>query len=232
MGVVSDYLNWRRLQPDVGCMFARVIAARPEHYKQAVEAVTSKSSVARVAAAAERRVKKYIDDKNIAALALVFPEIVAIENLIETFCALGSLPEWKLQCVNIACPEPKKFVGVCLSRQIPFGEGACPSEALVLGPFDVFPRTRRSPVTAMELFVGEPRPFDPKEGKAPTTKANLAHMEMFYPTHAAFQRAWNQSMEGRTKSLNEVLPDVDGRAKAKIAFAIPSDLAASFGLKP
>jgi hypothetical protein len=110
---------------------------------------------------------------------------------------------------------------------LPFGAGQCPSEALVLGPFAGFPNTRKSPLTAIEIFVGEPREFDPKSG-APTTKANVAHMDMGV-MQEAWEIMWEQSVDGRLASLGGIN---DPRAKAKVAFVVPIALAQKLGFAP
>jgi hypothetical protein len=104
------------------------------------------------------------------------------------------------------------------------GATTCPSEALVLGPFRVFPSTRKAPVVALELFIGEPRPMGPLDDVA-TTKANLAHIELGLPMHKMFQTMWKNSIKGRTKSLG----GSDNRAKAKVTLVVPVTLARRLG---
>lgn len=115
----------------------------------------------------------------------------------------------------------------CSSR-CTFGSSSCPSEALVLGPFEEFPPTRRAPCVGFEIYVGEPRPLDPKTNQ-PTSKANLAHIEMYLPTHSAFENMWEKTRVRRLASLGGV---DDKRAKAKVSFVISPALADELGCSP
>src|ERR1019366_6806679 len=106
-----------------------------------------------------------------------------------------------------------------LARDVALATGVLvPSEALALGPFDAFPATRMAPVTALEIFVGTPLPLDPKK-KTPTTKANLAHVNVTPPLdQTQFAKTWTKSEVARLASLGGV---DDCRAKARVAFVVP-----------
>lgn len=100
----------------------------------------------------------------------------------------------------------------------------------MLGDFACFPNTRRAPVTAMELFVGEPLGYDPKTRvPGPVTRANLAHLEVYFATEGARLKAWDDSAAGRTQSLGGI---DDPRAKARVTFVIPMDMADALGCAP
>jgi len=126
-------------------------------------------------------------------------------------------------------PPAGDLVAIHIARLLPFGETWCPSEVLVLGPFDGFPATRRAPVTAMEVFVGPPLPFDPKS-HLPTTKANVAHMKLPDAiTAKMIDKMWEKSGLDRELSLGT---KDDNRAKAKVSFVVPGDLARQMGCAP
>ena len=85
-------------------------------------------------------------------------------------------------------------------------------------------------MTALEMFVGEPMPQDPKT-HSPTTKTNLAHMDLSsldLPVRT-IDALWLKSQEGRLASLGG---NEDPRAKAKVTFVIPVDIARSLGCEP
>ncbi len=114
-----------------------------------------------------------------------------------------------------------------LSHEVSLVTGATvPSEALVLGPFEEFPATRRAPVTALEIFVGNP-PVQTRYGD-PTLKANLDLIPVDPPIpQVAFNNMWETTKELRSTSLGGI--DDDPRAKAKVSFVISAALAKRLG---
>lgn len=229
MTATADYLRWRR-QAAVGCVFARMIAARPRAFGQAVEEISGRGVPQRVAAAIAKRVAIFVADGTISATALLLPGISSLKKLTSVALELGSHPGWTVTTTDLQEPRNCGMVAVHVARQIPFGNASCPSEVLVLGPFGAFPPTRRAPMPVMEIFVGEPMPHDPKNHK-PTVKANLAHMDVSESDLDPQQidRMWQMSVSGRLRSLGGV---EDSRAKAKVAFVIPASLADELGCAP
>lgn len=224
----AKYLEWRR-QPAVGCMFARIIAIRPTAYKQVVESIAPAITPAKSAEQIAKRVETLVEDKSAVAAALLFPDIATLEGMARIMLALGDQPKWTVTAVALENEVVTNTTALRVVRDIPFGQTSCPSETLVLGPFNEFPATRRAPVPALEIFVGEPQPLDPKTGK-PTTQANLAHIDTqkILGNHG-FDHVWKKSVQGRKEKLGGVN---DIRAKAKVTLAIPTSLARSLGCAP
>jgi hypothetical protein len=160
--------------------------------------------------------------------AVLVPRVSTLADAARTFLALRDQEGWEVATSLIPPPPAGDWVAMNITRTIPFGTTTCPSEALVAGPFEDFPPTRRAPILAIELYVGEPRPFDPKTSTIPTTKANVAHVEMNLPTHRAFREIWRRSEIGRRASLG----GDDNRAKAKVSFLLTRDLAEQLGCLP
>ena len=222
----KQYLSWRR-GPAVGCVFARLIATNPARYEQRVIRVPKASTPSRVAKKVATIVAALIADKSAAAVTLVFPHITTLEHTATVILALNDEPQWSVRTSVLLEPPPGGFIAFHLVREIPFGAQSCPSEALVFGNFPECPPTRRSPVTALELFVGELRPRGPLDD-APTTKGNLAHIELHLPTHEMFRTMWENSELGRATSLG----GQDMRAKAKVSLVVTPELANSLGCTP
>jgi hypothetical protein len=219
MSQSKTYLEWRR-RGSVGCMFARMIAGKPRRYRQILyEVGAGNPKVAAVNIA--KRIEALVSDPTVSAAVLLLPKVRSLETLLSIALALRDQPKWDVTMTTLANPPAGPMVSVHIIRAIPFGDATCPSEVLVLGPFHEFPNTRRAPLVAMELYVGEPRPEDPKTLQ-PTKKANLAHIEMNLPTHHTFQSVWEKSEKGRLASLGGI---EDSRAKAKISFVVPLTLA-------
>lgn len=210
-------------------MFARIIAIRPAAYKQIVESMAPAITPAKSAEQIAKRVEVLVEDKSVVAVALLFPDIATLEGLARIILALGDQPKWTVTAAALENEVVKNTTALRVAREIPFGQTSCPSETLVLGPFNEFPVTRRAPVPALEIFVGEPQPLDPKTGK-PTTQANLAHIDArkILGDHG-FDNVWTKSEQGRKTMLGGVN---DIRAKAKVTLAIPTSLARRLDCAP
>ena len=227
--VASTYNDWKRLQLDVGCVFARQIAFNPSRVGQSVEVIGASSSPARIAASLDQRVSKLVAVPSVSAAAMIMPGLTSLADLLKMAVALRSKAGWNITMTELNNSKIGSALAVSITREIPAeGGAAIPSEALVLGPFNEFPLTRRAPSVAMEIYVGKPRVLDPKTNQ-PVTKANLAHIDMRLPTDNAFKMMWDRSVTGRLISLGGA---EDSRAKAKIAFVVPQSLAESFGYWP
>lgn len=206
-------------------MFARVIAIAPPRWAQSFKVVPHGTTSAKTAEHIAKLVDGAIADKNVRGLALIMPTVTTLEETAEVMLALAQLPKWTTTPSVLENERVGRLVALRVARLIPFGQGECESEALVLGPFDDFPETRRAPVTAMEIYVGEPEPNDPKTG-TPTVKANLAHMIARDKYPGDFDMVWQKSMDGRESSLGT---KNDNRAKAKVTMVLPTAMARKLG---
>ncbi len=233
MSAVSEYLNWRR-GPAVGCVFARVMSHvphAPSDHGQVVEEIAHDNPAA-TAAAIAARVQHFVPEPGVLAVTFVLPNIGTLEQLLAMALALPTDPTWHVHVTQLDPPPEMELAAVKVVRDLPFENGTLPSEALVLGNFEVFPNTRRAPHTAFEIYVGEPAPQDPKEHK-PSTKANLAHIDFRDRklikrdyNQEAVDSMWERSRIGRLRSLGVA---EDRRAKAKVTFVVPIALAKKLG---
>jgi hypothetical protein len=232
MTAKTDYLKWRG-GTEVGCMFARFLARKgPERYKQAVEVIEDQLDPQQLARRLGDIVDAALANPDINASTLLFPALTDIEKLTRAALALRQHPHWEVRTSALKGTPGGDVVAVHIVRQIPFGAKDCPSEVLVLGPFNGFPPTRRAPVTAFELFVGEPMPHGPSpypEGRKPTSRANVAHMPLDLNPPSVFKKMWDSCFPFRLKSLGG---KEDSRAKAKVSFVISNALAKKLGCEP
>jgi hypothetical protein len=223
----AQYLEWKRSTTDMGCMFARMIAVRPEDYGQAVEVVSSSSDPLRVADRIEARIAQLVADPDVHAATLLMPGITTSEQLAKMATALQGRPLWSVTARPLAEFQEADLAAIAITRDIPTEGGEMiPSEALVLGTFPAFPKTRQAPITALEIFTGVPLDFDPKEVEKAASKANLAHIRMPILKEHARARLWAMSQQGRLASLK----GEDPRAKAKVALVLPTADAKLAGL--
>ena len=196
---------------------------------------------ATLAAAIEKHADAHIASADSSVLTIVLTNVTTLDVLVGIAQALGATAHWNLSLRKLEnTKKHAAHIGFVINRMIPFGYTQLPSEGLFLGPFYEFPKTRRAPVVAFELFVGEPLPNDPKT-KQPSTKANLAHISIPAAAPGMFETMWTNTKKGRRRSLeigvsvedaDEVPTNIDDlRAKAKMAFAIPASTAKRFGIK-
>ena len=222
------YLQWKRQNAAVGCIFARLMAAKPAQFGQRLE-VLNGADPQQLATGIDGLTGQFIADSAVAALAILLPEVGQTATLVDIVLALQAYPGWRVTKTALPNTPGGPMIAFGLTRDVPLaGGGVVPSETLVLGTFDGFPATRRSPVPAIEIFVGVAPSIDPKT-RAPTTKANLAHVNVQPIAQSVFDNMWEQSKAKRLSSLGGI---DDARAKAKVAFVVPQALAVTRGWWP
>jgi len=221
------YRDWKRKRADVGCVFARYMALKPERFGQR-EAIVRGADPVTVARAVAARIATFVADPEVAAATLVLSEVDDLATVAKVALALGAEPEWTVRRTVLQDTPIGDVVAFNVVRNILVqGGGTCPSEALVLGPFRTFPKTRRAPVTALEMFVGA-GPATQRDGK-PTLKAHLADVMIDGLTPGVFDRMWERTRSERLRSLGGI---DDPRAKAKVSFVISMAVATSIGCLP
>ncbi len=230
MSAAEEYLEWRR-GPEIGCVFARAMSKAPGDYGQVVEEIDADDPAA-VATNIANRVQQLVPTPGVLAVAFVLPGIETLEKLMAMALALPTDPTWHVDAWQLDPPPEMDLAAVKVVRDLPFGNGTLPSEALAFGDFDVFPKTRRAPRTAFEVYVGEPASQDPKE-HTPSTKANFAHIDFRDRTlinrdysQFAVDKMWENSKAARLSSLGGI---DDRRAKAKVTFVVPMAIAKKMG---
>lgn len=222
MGTAStEYVNWKRLNKAVGCLFARLLSNRPAVDGFSIQEVSVVGAPEKVALRIDRIVKQAVGDPSVASLTIVFLGDLDLQKWWLIAKALGSLSEWSLAHETVCCPVGGEFVAVQITHLLERDDGtSVPSEALFLAPFDVFPNTRRSPHPALELYVGTPRPHDAVSGD-PISNANLAHLDARLTSEHAFKKMVKNTNRFRRESLSINEEEDDLRAKARVTFIVP-----------
>lgn len=225
---ITLYRSWKRTSADIGCVFARYMAANPERFGQRAEVVRGRDP-AKLAQAVGRRITAFVNDPEIVAATLVLPDVNDLACLAKTALALALEPLWTVTRTLLPGTPVGDVVAFNVVRDIPMqGGGTCPSETLLFGPFRKFPKTRKAPVTALEMFVGA-APTHQRDGK-PTVRAHLADVVIDgLPAPAVFDSMWDGSKSERRRSLGGM---DDPRAKAKVSFVIPMAVAMSIRCVP
>lgn len=226
----TKYLNWKLKQPEVACLFARLLALRPSDHGVHIVEIQSGSDAARLAKSINEIVSKAIGDADTHALTIIMPNLIDPKPLLEAALILGNDENWNCSIKKVVCEKSGENVTVSLSRWLRRADGVyVPSDVLVLAPFDSMPPTRRAPVAGLELFVGVPPPTDAISGK-PTGRANLAHIDARLPTQEAFDKMAERTAQNRRTQLSLEEGQEDRRAKAKVSFSINKRLAESKGV--
>jgi hypothetical protein len=223
-GVASRYLQWKG-QPQIGCLFAQALSRKPDGHGQRIDVLNGQKGAglaSRIDAIAHRE----LADPESQAATIIIPRVTTLEPLVEMATTLKSMVGWQVEHWIEPTTPTGPIVAFRITREVPIvGGTTVPSEALVMGPFDVFPETRRAPVTAMEIFIATASAKD-IFGR-PRDKANLADI-VFEPAlnPTAFSIMWD-----RTKKLRgERLADPqDRRARAKVSFVVPLPVAKALG---
>jgi hypothetical protein len=217
--------------PAIGCAFARAMSHVPGDFGQVVEEIAQHDPV-QVATIIANRVEQFVPNLRVLAIAFVLPGIETLEKLMAMALALPTDPRWHVDVRRLDPPPAMDLAAVRIVRDLPFGSETLPSEALVMGNFDVFPNTRKAPYTGFEIYVGEPALQDPK-AHTPSTKANFAHIDFRDRTQInrdfsqeTVDNMWEQSKARRLISLGGI---DDRRAKAKVTFVVPTALAQTMG---
>lgn len=223
---LDKYREWKRCQPQVGCVFARYMASKPADFGQSAAVIAGRNASS-VATEIESKITEFLLDPTVVAAALVFPDLKKLPDVVGVALALGEKSGWKVSRSVLPTSTVGDVVAFNVVRHVPMGEITCPSEALVLGPFKEFPNTRRAPVVAMELFVGNPPKH--KHSGEPTVKVHLADVPIRLPASSVFDTMWEKTIESRLESLGGAN---DERAKAKVSFSIPMALATQLGCVP
>ena len=224
---LARYREWKKKNATIGCRFARLMAGSPPgRYGYRVELVHGNNPGA-VAASIANRVAAAVTDPAVNGLGLVLDGVLNLSDLVHVADALARQPQWNVSRSMLRATPIGDVVAFRIARDIPFGSTTCPSESLVLGPFPAaFPATRCAPVTALEIYTGNPPPTDFNGN--PTKGAHLALVNVMLdpPIH---KRMTVETAQDRLDALGGIN---DLRAKAKVAFSVPLSLAAQLGCVP
>ncbi len=221
-GLVADdrlteavYLDWLR-RPQVGCVFAQLLA-RPVYRTQVRTVVARGDSklgepselATQVARFAADSVKEPSDE----ALSVLLPEILDIEGLAKFVWELSKKPGWTIEREHL---WRRRLVLIGLRVEIETGVVA---ETLGMGPFEIFPATRRCPVTTLEIRTKVKR-----AKKSKVSKEHLAaHLADIPVDHILTNTQFRDRVKRFTPWLKRRILGKrrDMRAKARVTYSVP-----------
>lgn len=204
----------KRLQ--VGCFFAKLMSGKAAGYGWHRSVVPGTHCSDWLAASLEARLEKAIADPAIIALSVVFPEVVKenqLADLIRHFVAFERTD------VEEVSGEDSDLVR--LGLRIEMAESGF-SFPLCLGPFEVFPLTRRSPFTELALPTS-PRsyPLRPNVTDDPSA-IHLAAVQV--PVSLLGDDAWSKIWANTVDLKRRVLGGPHPGARARVTVSLPRAL--------
>lgn len=220
----QKYVDWKRKNADVGCLFARYLANKPEVDGFSIVEIQSGANARNLASSLNRIVSQAVADPKMMALTIVIPNMTDLEVIFSAALMLSEMDRWNCSYAPIEHASGDGLSSVQLTFDLEREDGELiPSEGLLLGPFTEFPNTRRAPVAAFEIYVGKPKTLD-AVSKKPTDRANLAHIDSRPLTEEMANRMVANTVASRRKSLGLADGEDDKRAKAKVSFVVPQQV--------
>src|SRR5690242_12001245 len=91
-GTIDLYRSWKRTHADIGCVFARLMATKPNSGQR--EAVVAGSDPPTIAHEIATQIATFVDDLQIFSATLLFPDVNDLPTLTKVALALASEPLW------------------------------------------------------------------------------------------------------------------------------------------
>lgn len=214
--VEAVYRHWQT-KPQLACVFARKMVARPADYGFRTHVLPGGATVdgsEELARETARLVKIACEDEAVEAVSIVAPEVDSADALVGFCMALGQFSGW----THRAIANPSDRLGrvhVELKYEL---DANVLSEVLGFAPLDFLPLTRRAPFTGIELRAKAGGALRVKKGPSQRRKVHLAAMS-FRPEDGDFLETWTRTEQARV----DVLGGDDSAARARITYAIPAD---------
>ena len=210
------YLDWLR-RPQVGCVFAQLLA-RPI-YRTGLRTVVVRSpsrlvDINDLATQIACIVDKSVDDPSCEAISVLLPQILDGEALSRLAWELGNRPGW-----SIEREHPWRGTLVLIGLRVEIAPGAV-AEGLGMGPFEIFPTTRRCPVTTLEVRT---KPKRARKSQTSTTHlaSHLADLPVDHIlTNDEFRSRFVTFTPWLKKRILEEQEDM--RAKASVTYSVPA----------
>ena len=209
------YLDWLN-RPQVGCVFAQLLA-RPRN-RTGMRTVVARGSSgegnpSELAAQIARLVDESLQDPSCEALSVLMPQILNHEALAQLVWELATQPKWNVEL------ESKWRTLVRIGLRVGIATDVV-AETLGMGPFDIFPPTRQSPITTLEIRTKTKRVkrsrFSTEHLAAHLADIPTDHM-MSTGKHGALRTKFTPWLRKRILGNQK-----DERAKAGITYSLPA----------
>ena len=211
------YLDWL-FRPQIGCVFAQLLARRV--YRSGVRTVVARGSSGlgdpnELANQIACLVDESVSNESDEALSVLLPQILDVESLARLAWALGNRTGWDIEKEQL---WRKTLVLIGLRVEIAIAPKVF-AETLGMGPFDIFPTTRRCPVTTLEIRTKHERS---KRSKLSTTHL-AAHLADIPMDHKLKPAEFRSRFKTFTPWLKKRILGKQGdmRAKAGVTYSVP-----------
>ena len=215
------YLDWL-FRPQVGCVFAQLLA-RPI-YRTGVRTVVARGSSgtgdpSELAIQTAHLAEESVRDASDQAMSVLLPQVRDPVVLANFAWQLAKQPGWLIEKEQL---WRNTLVRIGLRVQIADGVVA---ETLGMGPFEVFPTTRQSPVTTLEIRT---KPKGAKRSKFSKT-GRATHLADIPIGHKLTPAEFGSRFGTFTPWLKKRILGKrgDDRAKASVTYSVPAAIWAS-----
>ena len=211
------YLDWLR-RPQVGCVFAQLLARPRPRNQSGMRTVVARGSSgegdpSELAEQIAQLVTESAQDSSCEALSVLMPQILGTETLAQLVWELGHQPGWDIEL------ERKWRTLVRIGLRVGIATDVV-AETLGMGPFDIFPPTRQSPITTLEIRTKTKRmkrsQFSTEHLAAHLADIPTDHM-MSTGKHGALRNKFTPRLKKRILANQD-----DMRAKASVTYSLPS----------
>ena len=210
------YLDWLS-RPQVGCVFAQLLA-RPI-YRTSVRTVVARGASGvgdpgELAVQITELVDESVKDASDEALSVLLPQVLDPESLTRLVWELGNQAGWTIEKEQL---WRKTLVLIGLRVEIANGVVA---ETLGMGPFEIFPTTRKCPVTTLEI-----RTKSKRARKSHLSTTHLAsHLAQIPMDHKLTPAEFGVRFRTFTPWLKKRILGEKGdlRAKAGVTYSVPA----------
>ena len=214
--IVQVYSDWLR-RGQVGCVFAQLLARPINREGMRTLALQQSSSLGDLSSLAKRidaAASDAVADPNLEAISILLPTILTYESLVTLILELSVLPQWHIERSPL-WRKTMVLVGLRFHMQ-----DTVWAEILGMGPFDLFPPTRQSPITSLEIRT-KPKGAIINKSNPEMRRANLDRIPsdrfLSREEHRIRFSKWTPWL--RLRMLAGI---GDGRAKARVTFAVPA----------
>ena len=214
--VEAVYLDWL-LRPQVGCVFAQLLA-RPVHRTamrtEVIRGTSGLGGTKELASTIGHLVEESIEEASIESLSVLMPQVTSVEKLTQLVWELGHQDNWTIELESL---WQRRLVRIGLRVKI--AEGVL-AETLGMGPFEILPATRRCPITTLEIRT------KPKGAvKSPTPNKHRAAHLAYIPIENRILKPAEYRIRSKkfTPALRKRILGKrgDSRAKAAVTYSVP-----------
>ena len=211
------YLDWL-LRPQVGCVFAQLLARPVYRTGMRTEIVRDAPGLGgpkELAFQITRLAKESIEDASTESLSVLMPQVLDVEKLAQLVWELGHRQDWSIE---LESPWQRRLVRIGLRVKV--AEGVL-AETLGMGPFDIFPTTRRCPITTLEIRT---KPKGAKKSRIPQTHRAVHLAALPIGDHILNSAEYGIRFTEFTLRLRRRMLGNRGdlRAKASVTYSLPS----------